>query len=69
MVKGSFLIAFTLGARVTPCPTLWSRTPFLISDPRKEARNLVDEQAVWKCILKAIDELLAKERPEGAGVH
>ncbi len=25
--------------------------------------------AVWKMILKAIEELLAKERPEGAEVH
>ena len=29
----------------------------------------VDGCAAWKRILKAIDELLAKERPEGARVH
>ena len=29
----------------------------------------VDGYAIWKQILKAIDELLAKEPPEGARVH
>ena len=29
----------------------------------------MDGVAVWKCILRAVDELLAKERPEGAVVH
>ena len=29
----------------------------------------VDGRAVWKRILKAIDELLAQERPDGAEVH
>ena len=29
----------------------------------------LDGQAIWKLILKAIDELLANERPKDAGVH
>ena len=29
----------------------------------------LDGQAIWKLILKAIDELLAIERPENAGIH
>jgi len=29
----------------------------------------MDGLAVWKRILRAVDELLAKERPEGAAVH
>ena len=29
----------------------------------------LDDQAIWKLILKAIDELLAKDRPEDAGLH
>ena len=29
----------------------------------------LDGQAIWKLILKAIDELLANERPEDAGLH
>ncbi len=29
----------------------------------------LDGLAVWKRILRAVDELLAKERPEGAMVH
>jgi len=29
----------------------------------------VDGQTTWKRILAAVDELLSKERPEGAGVH
>ncbi len=29
----------------------------------------LDGQAIWKLILKAIDELLANERPENAGLH
>ncbi len=29
----------------------------------------MDGVAVWKRILRAIDELLAKERPEGVAVH
>ena len=29
----------------------------------------VDGYAIWKQILKAIDELLAKEPPEGVRVH
>ena len=29
----------------------------------------MDGCAVWKRILKAIDELQSEERPEGAGVH
>ena len=33
------------------------------------ARGFLDGQAVWKRILKAIDELLTEERPEGAEVH
>ena len=33
------------------------------------ARGDLDGQAVWKLILRAIDELLANERPEDAGLH
>jgi hypothetical protein len=33
------------------------------------AKGELDGQAIWKLILKAIDELLANERPEDAGVH
>ena len=33
------------------------------------AKDDLDGQAVWKLILKAIDELLANERPEDAGLH
>ena len=29
----------------------------------------VDGQAVWKRILKAVDELLSGERPEGESLH
>ena len=29
----------------------------------------VDGWAVWLRIIKAVDELLAKERPDGAKVH
>ncbi len=29
----------------------------------------MDGVAVWKRILRAVDELLAKERPKGAAVH
>ena len=29
----------------------------------------MDGVAVWKRIIKAVDELLVKERPEGARVH
>ncbi len=32
-------------------------------------RGDLDGQAVWRRILKAIDELLASERPEGEKVH
>ena len=32
-------------------------------------RGDLDGQAVWKRIMRAIDELLAKERPTGASVH
>ena len=33
------------------------------------AKGDLDGQAIWKLILKAIDELLANERPEDAGLH
>ena len=33
------------------------------------AKGELDGQAIWKLILKAIDELLANERLEDAGVH
>ena len=33
------------------------------------ARGDLDGQAIWKLILKAIDELPANERPEDAGPH
>lgn len=33
------------------------------------ARGDLDGQAIWKLILKAIDELLAIERPEDAQFH
>ena len=33
------------------------------------AKGDLDGQAIWKLILKAIDELLANERPKGAGLH
>ena len=33
------------------------------------ARGDLDGQAIWKLILKAIDELLATDRPEDAGLH
>ena len=38
------------------------------ADELMEAGDIVG-QAVWKRVLKAVDELLAKERPEGARVH
>ena len=33
------------------------------------AKGDLDGQAIWKLILKAIEELLANERPEDAGLH
>ena len=33
------------------------------------ARGDLDGQSIWKLILKAIDELLANERLEDAGLH
>ena len=33
------------------------------------ARGDLDGQAIWKLIPKAIEELLAKDRPEDAGLH
>ena len=38
------------------------------TDELMEAGDMVGV-AVWKMILKAIKELLSKERPEGAEVH
>ena len=38
------------------------------ADELLEAGDL-DGLAVWKRILRAVDELLAKERPKGAVVH
>jgi hypothetical protein len=32
-------------------------------------RGDMEGTAVWKRILKAIDEMQSEERPEGAGVH
>ena len=32
-------------------------------------RGDLDGRAVWLRIMKAVEELLAKERPEGAKVH
>ncbi len=32
-------------------------------------RGDLDGRAVWLRILKAVEELLAKERPEGARIH
>ena len=33
------------------------------------AKGELDGQAIWKLILKVIDELLANERREDAGLH
>jgi hypothetical protein len=33
------------------------------------AKGDLDGQAIWKLVLKAIDELLANKRPEDAGLH
>ena len=33
------------------------------------ANGDLDGQAIWKSVLKAIDELLANERPKNAGLH
>ena len=33
------------------------------------AEGDLDGQAMWKLTLKAIDELLANERPEDEGLH
>lgn len=38
------------------------------ADKMLEAGDL-DGLATWKRILKAVEETLSKERPEGAGVH
>jgi len=38
------------------------------ADELLEAGDM-DGLAVWKRILRTVDELLAKERPEGAAVH
>jgi len=40
----------------------------MLGDEMLEKGDL-DGQAVWKRILKAIDELLTEERPEGEKVH
>ncbi len=43
----------------------------LLSAPRRVQRSGrgMEGRAVWKLILKAIEELLSKERPEDAEVH
>ena len=38
------------------------------ADELLEVGNM-DGLATWKQILRAVDDLLAKERPEGAAVH
>ena len=43
-------------------------TSAIVAEELMEAGDM-EGVAVWKLILKAVEELLAKERPEGEKVH